>query len=207
MEPVTEKASRAGSLGDEALTLTFMDWSGAIAIARVADSFGMSKTQLAETVGLARESLCKAARHRTSKTQMRIKEMLEIISRVTEWAGGKEQAMAWYRAKPIPAFGDRTAEALVKEGKAGAVRDYLDHLAVGGFASRLSIPATATMIRAGPLGRSPARGGHSRRTFQPERRSGAISIARHHHGGAGQSGPGASDRSLRSLLIAKVSSI
>jgi hypothetical protein len=42
--------------------------------------------------------------------------------------------MAWYRAQPIPAFGGRTAEALVKEGKAAAVRDYLDHVAVGGFA-------------------------------------------------------------------------
>ena len=41
--------------------------------------------------------------------------MLEIISRVTDWAGGKEQAMAWYRAQPLPAFGGRTAEALVKE--------------------------------------------------------------------------------------------
>ena len=60
--------------------------------------------------------------------------MLEIISRVTQWAGGKEQAMAWYRAQPIAAFGGRTAEALVKDDKAGAVRDYLDHLAVGGFA-------------------------------------------------------------------------
>ncbi len=118
----------------ETLILTFMDQSGAIATDRVADSFGMSKTQLAETVGLARESLYKTARNRTPKTQTRIKEMLEIISRVTEWAGGKEQAMAWYRAQPISAFGGRTAEALVKEGKAGAVRDYLDHLALGGFA-------------------------------------------------------------------------
>ncbi|WP_187331492.1 MULTISPECIES: antitoxin Xre/MbcA/ParS toxin-binding domain-containing protein [unclassified Mesorhizobium] len=111
-----------------------MDRSGAIAVERVADSFGMSKTQLAETVGLGREALYKAVRNRTPKTQTRLKEMLEIISRVTEWAGGKEQAMAWYRAQPIPAFGGRTAEALVKEGKAGAVRDYLDHLAIGGFA-------------------------------------------------------------------------
>jgi len=137
MGPLTkkvEKADPAGRMGDKALILTFMDRSGAIAIERVADSFGMSKTQLAETVGLGREALYKAARNRTPKTQMRIREMLEIISRVTEWAGGKEQAMAWYRAQPIPAFGGRTAEALVKEGKAGAVRDYLDHLAVGGFA-------------------------------------------------------------------------
>jgi uncharacterized protein (DUF2384 family) len=137
MVTLAKKPVRSGhsvTPGDETLILMFMDKSGAIATERVADSFGMSKTQLAETVGLARESLYKTARNRTPKTQTRIKEMLEIISRVTEWAGGKEQAMAWYRAQPIPAFGGRTAEALVKEGKAGAVRDYLDHLAVGGFA-------------------------------------------------------------------------
>jgi len=116
------------------LILSFMDRSGAVSIERVADSFGLSKTQLAETVGLARETLYKAERNRTPRTQTRIREMLEIISRVTEWAGGRQQAMAWYRSQQIPAFGGRTAEALVKEGKAGAVRDYLDHLAVGGFA-------------------------------------------------------------------------
>ena len=84
--------------------------------------------------GLARETLYRLERSRTIKTQGRLREMLEIISRVTEWAGGKEQAMAWYRAQPLPAFGGRTAEALVKEGKAAAVRDYLDHMALGGFA-------------------------------------------------------------------------
>jgi hypothetical protein len=42
--------------------------------------------------------------------------------------------MAWYRAEPIPAFGGRTAEALVKAGEAAAVRDYLDHIAAGGYA-------------------------------------------------------------------------
>ncbi|MBN9046597.1 MAG: DUF2384 domain-containing protein [Rhizobiales bacterium] len=111
-----------------------MDRSGEISITRVADSFGLSKTQLAETIGLGRESLYKADRTRGRKTQARIREMLEIISAVTEWAGGKQQALAWYRSQQIPAFGGRTAEALVKEGKAGAVRDYLDHLAIGGFA-------------------------------------------------------------------------
>ncbi len=116
------------------LVVTFMDRSGEISITHVADSFGLSKTQLAETIGLGREALYKADRTRGRKTQARIREMLEIISAVTEWAGGKQQALAWYRSQQIPAFGGRTAEALVKEGKAGAVRDYLDHLAVGGFA-------------------------------------------------------------------------
>ena len=119
---------------NEPLVLSFMDTHGTITAERVADRFGMSKTQLAETVGLARETLYRADRSRASKTQGRLREMLEILSRIEDWAGGKEQAMAWYRAQPIPAFGDRTAESLVKDGKALAVRDYLDHMALGGFA-------------------------------------------------------------------------
>ena len=94
----------------------------------------MSKSQLAETIGLKRETVYRAARLEAPKTQARATEMLEIIGRVVDWAGGEKQAMAWYRAEPIAAFGGRTAEALVKEGKAAAVRDFLDHVATGGFA-------------------------------------------------------------------------
>jgi hypothetical protein len=112
----------------------FFDPAGHIEIADVAESFGMSKGQLAETMGLAREALYKATRAHAAKTQSRAREMLEIVGRVCAWAGGKEQAMAWYRAEPIPAFGGRTAESLVKSGQAGALRDYLDQIAMGGFA-------------------------------------------------------------------------
>ena len=112
----------------------FFDAGGRIEIGEVADSFGMSKSQLAETIGLGRETLYKAARAEAARTQSRVREMLEIIGRVSAWAGGKEQAMAWYRAQPIPAFGGRTAESLVKSGEAGPLRDYLDHIAMGGFA-------------------------------------------------------------------------
>jgi hypothetical protein len=119
---------------NEPLVLSYMDQAGRIAIDRVATGFGMSKSQVAETAGLAREALYRSERSRAAKTQSRLREMLEIISRITVWAGGKEQAMAWYRAQPLPAFGGRTAEALVKDGKAAAVRDYLDHMALGGFA-------------------------------------------------------------------------
>lgn len=116
------------------LVLAYMGPGGKIAADEVADGFGMSKSQLAETAGLARETLYRADRSRGARTQGRLREMLEIISRVSDWAGGKEQAMAWYRAQPIAAFGGRTAESLVKDGKAAAVRDYLDHVALGGFA-------------------------------------------------------------------------
>jgi hypothetical protein len=116
------------------LISAYIDESGHIAVEQVARSFGMSKGQLAETVGLGRETFHKAVRTKAAKAQTRMREMLEIVGRVSAWAGGKEQAMAWYRAQPIAAFGDRTAEALVKSGEATAVRDYLDHLALGGFA-------------------------------------------------------------------------
>jgi Protein of unknown function (DUF2384) len=113
---------------------SLMDERGAVRVDDVADAFSMSKAQLAETAGLAREVFQKASRRSGPKAQTRIREMLEIISLVQTWAGGPAQAMAWYRAEQIPAFGGRTAEALVKSGNAGAVRDYVDHLATGGYA-------------------------------------------------------------------------
>jgi Protein of unknown function (DUF2384) len=128
--------SRAAGFREEAMPFvaTLLEPNGVVAVDRVADAFCLTKFQLADILGLARETLYKASRAHAPKTQARMREMLEIISLVEEWAGGKLQAMAWYRAQAIPAFGGRTAEALVKAGHASAVRDYLDHLAMGGFA-------------------------------------------------------------------------
>lgn len=107
---------------------------GQIVVERAAESIGLVKGELALTLGLAPEALYKTARARAPRTQARIRELLEIIDRVTPWAGGRPQAVAWYRAQPLAAFGDRTAESVVKTGDAAALRDYLDHLAMGGFA-------------------------------------------------------------------------
>jgi Protein of unknown function (DUF2384) len=112
----------------------FFDADGAIAADRVADAFKLTKFQLADILGLARETLYKQSRAHAPKTQARMREMLDIISFVEDWAGGKLQAMAWYRAQPIPEFGGRTAESLVKAGHASWVRDHLDRIALGGFA-------------------------------------------------------------------------
>lgn len=112
----------------------FMDDSGKLVLDDISNSLGLSKGQLAETVGIRPETLHRTQRVLAPKTQSRVREMLEIVGRIADWAGGEQQAIAWYRAEPIPAFGGRTAEALVKEGKATAVREYLDHIATGGFA-------------------------------------------------------------------------
>ncbi|HEX3677353.1 MAG TPA: MbcA/ParS/Xre antitoxin family protein [Sphingomicrobium sp.] len=112
----------------------FIDQGGVVDVDRVADRFRMTKGQLAETVGLGAAAIGKAERKTAPRTQSRVREMLEIVARIRDWAGGETQAMAWYRSQPIPALDGRTPEALVKAGEAGAVRDYLDHLALGGFA-------------------------------------------------------------------------
>lgn len=112
----------------------FMDEGGVVDVDKVADAFRMTKGQLAETAGLGAATISKAERRVAPRTQARVREVLEIIARVRDWAGGETQAMAWYRSQPIPALDGRTPEALVKSGQAVAVRDYLDHVALGGFA-------------------------------------------------------------------------
>ncbi|HXW19074.1 MAG TPA: antitoxin Xre/MbcA/ParS toxin-binding domain-containing protein [Roseiarcus sp.] len=112
----------------------FRDSKGVVAVGRVAERFGLSKVQLAQTIGVERKAIYRTTRLEAPKTQARTTEMLEILGRIVDWAGGEMQAMAWYRAEPISAFGGRTAESLVKAGMAAAVRDYLDHVATGGFA-------------------------------------------------------------------------
>jgi len=131
--PTPSTMHKAGLTGAGFIT-RFIDKAGIVDVDRVAETFRMTKGQLADTIGLGTATIGKADRRKAPRTQSRVREMLEILSRIREWAGGETQAMAWYRSQPIPALDGRTPEALVKAGEAGAVRDYLDHLALGGFA-------------------------------------------------------------------------
>jgi hypothetical protein len=60
--------------------------------------------------------------------------LAEIVARVSDWAGGPRQALAWCREVGIPALGGCTAAELVAAGEAPSVMAFLDHIAVGGFA-------------------------------------------------------------------------
>jgi Protein of unknown function (DUF2384) len=129
-----ESAETVSALAGVSFVTHFFNQGGIVDVDRVAAAFRMTKGQLAETVGLGTATISKTNRRTAPRAQSRVREMLEIVSRVREWAGGETQAMAWYRAQPIPALDGRTPEALVKAGQAAAVRDYLDHVALGGFA-------------------------------------------------------------------------
>ena len=112
----------------------FVDVSTAVELEAVLSALQLSRHQLAEAAGLQPRDLKASSSQISTEARQRIHEMLEIIGRLSPWAGGVPQALAWYRAEPIPALGGRPAEALVKTGQAAAVMRYLDHIATGGFA-------------------------------------------------------------------------
>lgn len=111
-----------------------IDEAGVVEPERLSDILRVTKGELAHAAGLPRESVSKLARMKTVKTQTRLREVTEIINRVTPWCGSVQQAFAWYRSQPIPSFGDQTAEDLVRSGRAEHVLSYLSRIAVGGYA-------------------------------------------------------------------------
>jgi hypothetical protein len=122
------------AIGGIIVARMFFDSNGLVRVDELSSALRLTQAQLAETAGLPREALQKSVRRESLKAQVRLRELMEIVDLVQGWAGGSAQALAWYRAEPIPAFGGRTAEALVKSGQASAVRDYIDHIAIGGYA-------------------------------------------------------------------------
>jgi hypothetical protein len=94
----------------------------------------ITKGELALASGLSRDAVSKSARLRAPATQTRLREVTQVINRIRSWCGSDQQAFAWYRSQPIPAFGDQTAEELVREGRAEHVMNYLEGIALGGYA-------------------------------------------------------------------------
>jgi len=94
----------------------------------------ITQNDLADVTGLSRDSVSKQARSKSRNTQTRLRDTVEIINHVSEWSGGAGRAFAWFRSQPLPSFGDKTAEDLVKEGRADAVKAYLSRIADGGYA-------------------------------------------------------------------------
>ena len=107
---------------------------GFIELDRLTSELHITRSELAQVAGLSRDAVSKVARWRAPATQSRLRDVTDILTRVRGWAGSGQHALAWYRSQPLPSFGDQTAEALVKEGRANAVRGYLDRIAVGGYA-------------------------------------------------------------------------
>jgi hypothetical protein len=107
---------------------------GFVAANALAKVLHITQNDLADVTGLSRDSVSKSSRCKNRPTQARLRDTVEIINRVSEWSGGVGRAFAWFRSQPLPSFGDKTAEDLVKEGRAEAVKAYLARIADGGYA-------------------------------------------------------------------------
>ena len=100
----------------------------------VATELRTTKTEIAGTLGLGREALSRASRVVAPKTQMRLRQMLEILNRVESELGSLLVAYAWFRSEPLPGFAGMTPCQLVRDGKAEMVHAYLDQVLDGGYA-------------------------------------------------------------------------
>ena len=100
----------------------------------IAAALRTTKAEIAGTLGLGRDALSRASRIRARKTQVRLRQMLEILNRVEAQTGSLLAAYAWFRGEPLAGFGGATADLLLREGKADHVHAYLDRVAAGGYA-------------------------------------------------------------------------
>ena len=100
----------------------------------IADVLRTTKSEIAGTLGLGKDAFTRTSRIRARKTQVRLRQMLEILNRVEAVAGSPLAAYAWFRAEPLPGFGGATPDALVREGKADYVHAWLDRIMAGGYA-------------------------------------------------------------------------
>ena len=101
---------------------------------RVARGLRTTKSEIAGTLGLATDALSRASRVGAPKTQMRLRQMLEILRRVEAEVGSDLVAYAWFRSEPLPGFGGMRPCQLVRDGKADMVHAYLDDVLAGGYA-------------------------------------------------------------------------
>lgn len=61
-----------------------LDAQGCVIVEDVANTFGLSKLQIARSLRLPKEAVHKRSRLAAAKTQRRLKEMLEIVNRVAD---------------------------------------------------------------------------------------------------------------------------
>ena len=102
--------------------------------ALIADALRTTRSEIAGTLGLGNDAFSRASRVRARKTQMRLRQMMEILNRVEAATGSPLAAYAWFRAEPLSGFGGATPNQLVCEGRADHVHAWLDRVMAGGYA-------------------------------------------------------------------------
>jgi uncharacterized protein (DUF2384 family) len=101
---------------------------------KIAATLMTTAEDLARSAGLGRDAIGRTVRIDQPRTQRRLREVVEILSKAEPRFGSALGAYAWYRAQPLPGFAGQTAMQLVQEGNASEVLEYLDAVDAGIFA-------------------------------------------------------------------------
>lgn len=96
---------------------------------RVGDIFGFRVQELAERARVHRNT--PTARPRAPQLQKYLQDMIRALAVATEMTGDADRAAFLLRNEPLRAFGYKTADALVQEGRVQDVIAYLESLAGG----------------------------------------------------------------------------
>jgi Protein of unknown function (DUF2384) len=100
----------------------------------IAEQLLTTVDDVARSTGLGRDALSRKDRIAQPKTQTRLREMMEILNRVSPRFGSDLLAYAWYRSEPLAGFGGKTAMHLLQEGRADEVTAYIDAVDAGLYA-------------------------------------------------------------------------
>lgn len=99
---------------------------------RVAELLGVTMTELAGLIGVARNTL--AAKSGARKVDAALSPVVRVLAMAGEMAGSEERAAIWFKHQPIPGWGGKTAYDLMREGKADKVLAYLEAVRSGVYA-------------------------------------------------------------------------
>lgn len=99
-----------------------------ISPARFSEVLGVKVMALAELTGVHRNTLRNPS---SERLQLKMREMIKVISAAAELTGDIQKAIYWYRNEPIADYGHRTAAELVADGHADAVMAYVRDLENG----------------------------------------------------------------------------
>ena len=99
---------------------------------RVSELLGVTNSELAKLVGVARNTL--TAKSGARKVDQALSPVVRIVAMATEMAGDESRAVIWFKHQPVPGWAGKTGYDLVGEGKSDKVLAYLEAVRSGVYA-------------------------------------------------------------------------
>ncbi|MGD9844743.1 MAG: antitoxin Xre/MbcA/ParS toxin-binding domain-containing protein [Variibacter sp.] len=99
---------------------------------RVAERLGVTLTELAKLAGVSRNTLSGKASAR--RVDAALSPIVRILASAAEMSGDERRAAIWFKHQPIPGWGGKAAQDLVRQGDADKVLEYLEAVRSGVYA-------------------------------------------------------------------------